>query len=113
MINTTEKEYLICMIKEYILELYGAIYNKSMDIIKTEDGYILKMYITEDYLTPLCIYIQCDSKEKFLEKIKKELHLRGLNLTRYFVGQKIDLDERRIQTRIERLPNSESESSYF
>ena len=99
MINTTEKEYLICMIKEYILELYGAIYNKSMDI--------LKMYITEDYLTPLCIYIQCDSKEKFLEKIKKELHLRGLNLTRYFVGQKIDLDERRVQTRIKRLSNSE------
>lgn len=107
MINTTEKEYLICMIKEYILELYGAIYNKSMDIIKTEDGYILKMYITEDYLTALCIYIQCDSKEKFLEKIKKELHLRGLNLTRYFVGQKIDLDERRVQTRIKRLSNSE------
>ena len=44
---------------------------------------------------------------KFLEKIKKELHLRGLNLTRYFVGQKIDLDERRVQTRIKRLSNSE------
>lgn len=113
MISKQEKEQLIGTIKEYILELYESIYNKNMDIVQTEDGYILKMYITEDILTPLCIYIQCDSTDKFLSKIKEELHLRGLNLARYFVGQKIDMDERRIKTRIQGIPNSEGRTINF
>lgn len=108
MISKEKKEYLIQCIKDIILDLYNSFYNRPMDIIQTDDGYILKMYLTHDFITPLHIYIQCNSEEEFLSKIKDELQLRQLNLTKYYTGCKLNIDEYRSKKRISRISDSKS-----
>lgn len=107
------KEKMINIIKDYILELYESIYNKRIDIEDKEDGYILKLYLTEDILSPFRMYIQCSSEDEFLRKVKDELQKRSLNLTKYFVGYKLDLNEQRFKKRIQGVSDSESKSSHI
>lgn len=98
-----QEEIVIEQIKNIICEVYEVIYTGDMKIEEKPDGYSLSLYLNRDYITPTCkMYKQCTSIDEFLDFVREELLNRNLNLVKYYVGTKIDLNDYKKRIRRER-----------
>lgn len=78
-------------IREIINNQYEAIYTGKLEVEKTKDGYILKIWLNRDPLDPLSMYIQGD-EDFFIKYVEKEISKRQLDRITYYTGYKIYLD---------------------
>lgn len=108
-----DEQDLICKIKDIIIDLYNCIFVGDMKIEKVEDGYILSLFTSKDWLSPqVKMYIQCSTEEEFLDKVKCELYHRQLHLVNYFTGEKLHFNDYK-KRRFEERKNSENQPTYF
>lgn len=109
---TSEQETIVInKIKDIICEVYEAIYVGKMKVEEIEGGYVLSLYMNKDFLTPTCkMYKQCTSIDEFLDYVRESLLERDLNLTRYYVGEKIDLNDYKKRNRRAGQTNPENKS---
>lgn len=92
-LSQTDKQQIIEEIHEMFIDLYKAVYTGDMEVEDREDGYVLKLYLTKDFFSPICIYIQCNCIEEFLCRVREEILTRNLDTVRYFTGFQINLND--------------------
>lgn len=88
-----DKCEIINNLKCLIEDTYECIFIGDIDVNITNDGIIVNLYTSNNTFNPVSSHIQCINIDTFYIKYREELRKRKLNLSKYFTGYKIDLND--------------------